>query len=134
MMSVVELGVGKGFPELAHIKPKDITRDFVLVDVRDPREQAVSMIPRAITKVQFEKNREKFRNSKLVFYCTMGDRAAEYAQVVRRDSFVVGNLRGGIIGWAQAGLPLVKSGSETQKIHTRNKFFSLLVSGYVPVY
>ncbi len=134
VMTVVALGVGKGFPELAHVKPTEVSRDFVLVDVRDPREQAVSMIPGAITKAQFESNREKFRRSKIIFYCTVGDRASEYAQVVRRDSFVVSNLRGGIIAWAQAGLPLVKNGRLTQKIYTKNKFFSLLVSGYVPVY
>ncbi|OQW48200.1 MAG: hypothetical protein A4S09_13910 [Proteobacteria bacterium SG_bin7] len=134
VMNVIALGVGKAFPEFPHVKPGEVSRDSILIDVREENERAVSMIPGAVTRVQFEHSRERFRKAKLVFYCTFGNRASEYAQIVRRDSFIVSNLRGGIIGWVQAGLPLVRNGGAAKKVHTQNKFFSLLVCGYVPVY
>jgi rhodanese-related sulfurtransferase len=42
-----------------------------------------------------------------VFYCQMGGRSAQAAAFAAANGFAdVYNLQGGIVGWAQAGLPI----------------------------
>jgi rhodanese-related sulfurtransferase len=44
----------------------------VLVDVRTPAEQNVSMIPTAIRKETFERTRDAYTDHTIVAYCTIG--------------------------------------------------------------
>lgn len=134
ILKTVELVIAKSFPMIPQVDPNEIVRGSVLVDVRTRAEQEVSMIPGSITREQFEQNREKFWRSKIVFYCTAGFRSSEYAQVVKSDSFSVSNLNGGILAWAQAGLPLAHNGKYTRRVHTLNRFLKLVPTDYVPVY
>jgi hypothetical protein len=47
---------------------EDAARSTVLVDVRDEDEMAVSRLPGAITKSQFETSKEQHKDSKVVCY------------------------------------------------------------------
>ena len=92
---------------------------FVLVDVRNPDESAVSVIPGAITKSEFEQNLDRYRNRTVITYCTSGYRSGKYAQQLASQGIKTRNFKGSILGWCAAGLPLVTSdGEATNRVHT----------------
>lgn len=107
---------------------------LIVVDVRDPREYNVSMIPGAITKEHYEKNKEQFANATIVPYCTVGGRSAQYARELASQGIKVMNFKESIIGWCEAKLPLVTlDGKPTQRVHTYNSR-NRVPSDYQPVY
>ncbi|NOY62801.1 MAG: rhodanese-like domain-containing protein, partial [Gammaproteobacteria bacterium] len=57
----------------------------VLVDVREPREVAVSIIPEAISRDRYEQRRAEFRDRTVVIYCTIGYRSGLYVKQIRRE-------------------------------------------------
>ena len=109
--------------------------NVLLVDVRTPVELNVSMIPGAVSKAEFEKDKEIHRKQTLVTYCTIGYRSGLYAAALRKEGFHVFNLRGGILAWTHAGRPMVDSkGAETRRVHVYGAEWSLLPHGYTPMW
>ncbi|GLC54207.1 hypothetical protein PLESTB_000834900 [Pleodorina starrii] len=111
----------------------------LLVDVRTPAEQQVSMLPGpdAVTQREFEeRGPEAFRGRRIVCYCTAGYRSGLFADKSRRshglDTY---NLRGGILAWTQAGYPLTdpRDGAPTRRVHVFSKDWALQGEGYEPV-
>ena len=47
-------------------------RNALVLDVRTAAEQAVSMIPGAVTVTDFESNRDNYQDQPIVCYCTIG--------------------------------------------------------------
>ncbi|WP_144054649.1 rhodanese-like domain-containing protein [Rhodopirellula europaea] len=93
--------------------------DFVVVDVRSDAEVNVSVIPGAITKAQFEKNRTQYAGRLVIPYCTVGGRSGAYAKQLAKDGLKVKNYQGSILKWVDAGLPLVTmKGEPTNRVHT----------------
>jgi rhodanese-related sulfurtransferase len=81
-----------------------------LVDVRTDAEVARGKIPQGdsipLHLIPLRLN-EMDKAATTVFYCQMGGRSAQAAAFAAANGFVdVYNLQGGIIGWAQAGLPI----------------------------
>lgn len=81
-----------------------------LVDVRTDAEIAQGMIPQGeplplhLLPLRME---GMDKNATTVFYCRSGGRSAQAAAFVAANGFAdVYNLQGGIIAWANAGLPL----------------------------
>jgi len=98
----------------------------VLVDCRSKEETGVSLIPGAITKETFEKDREKFDGLPVVVYCLSGGRSGLYAKRLAGEGVDVRNYRGSIIAWVQAKQPLVApSGEPTSRVHTYGNPFAL---------
>lgn len=96
-------------------KPED--SKFVLVDVRSDDEIAVSIIPGAITKQQFEKEKDKYRDKLIVPYCLVGGRSAAYANELKKAGLLVKNYKGSIVEWVIAEQPLVTlKGEPTNKV------------------
>jgi len=94
---------------------------FVIVDVRTPEESSVSMIPGAISKSEFEKNRARYRDRTVITYCTSGYRSGKYAKQLAGEGIKVTNFKGSILGWCHAELPLVTpQGEPTNRVHTAN--------------
>jgi len=128
------------FPGVPDIAPKEAevaleADQIVLVDVREPREQAVSMIAGAITREQFEQARDQYRDTRIVTYCTIGYRSGEYAATLMDEGYDVANLRGSILAWAHEGLPLVGPDHKpTLRAHVFGKRWDLLPSGYQSKY
>ena len=92
--------------------------DFVVVDVRSEKEVKVSVIPGAITKEQFEKDIEKYRDRVVIPYCTVGGRSTAYAKQLAKQEFKIKNYAGSILKWIDAGLPLVTlDGKPTKQVH-----------------
>ncbi|NJL53062.1 MAG: rhodanese-like domain-containing protein, partial [Hydrococcus sp. SU_1_0] len=76
---------------------------LVLVDVRSPKEIAVSRIPGAITAVEFERHLAQYQDTKVVAYCTIGYRSGLYAQKLGQQGVEVLNLEGSLLAWSHAG-------------------------------
>ena len=108
---------------------------FLLVDVRTPEEQQVSMIPGAVTRAVFEEKGDAFTNRTVVAYCTAGYRSGQYAEELQKKGVEVLNLRGSILAWCQAGLPLeTTDGKPTRRVHVYGKRWNILPDEYEPVF
>ncbi len=95
--------------------------DFVVVDVRSDAEINVSVIPGAITKAQFEKNKQLYEGRTVIPYCTVGGRSGAYAKQLAGSGMKVKNYQGSILKWIDAGLPLVTlDGKPTHRVHTHS--------------
>jgi rhodanese-related sulfurtransferase len=92
--------------------------DFVLVDVRSDAEVKVSVIPGAITKTQYEKNRKAYEGKLVIPYCTIGGRSGSYAKQLKQAGVNVKNYKGSILEWVKADLPVVTlEGQPTNRVH-----------------
>lgn len=110
-------------------------KDIVLVDVRDPKERAVSILPGAISKAEFERDRDRYQNKTIVPYCTIGYRSGLYAQNLQTQGFRVFNLAGSILSWTHAGGSLINSdGSATHQVHVYGRQWNLTAEGYEAVW
>lgn len=99
---------------------------IVLVDVRSPREIAVSMIPGAISVSQFEANAGQYRDVEVITYCTIGVRSETYAEKLLEAGFRARNYVGSILDWVGAGLPVVTpDGEATRRVHVYSREFSV---------
>ncbi|MGB5135155.1 MAG: rhodanese-like domain-containing protein [Prochlorococcaceae cyanobacterium] len=104
-----------------------------LVDVRAAHEQAVSILPGAISRQAFERDRERYRGQLIVPYCTIGLRSGLYAQRLIDEGFMARNLAGSVLAWAHAGQPFEVGGRSTRRVHVYGADWNLLPSGYEPV-
>jgi rhodanese-related sulfurtransferase len=88
--------------------------DAVILDVRTPREFQSGYIKGAvnvdINGPDFDKKiAELDRNKTYLIYCASGARSARACGKMARMNFTkLVNLRGGIIAWRKAGMPLEK--------------------------
>lgn len=111
------------------------TQDVVLVDVRAPDEQKVSVLPgNVVLKEDFDKDTKAYTDKNIVTYCTVGIRSGKYAQQLIDQGFPhVYNLKGSIVAWSQEGYPLVKNDGKqtpTKQVHTFGKTWDLVGDGY----
>ncbi len=102
----------------------------VLVDVRDPKEQAVSMLPGAILASEIEANPSAYAHRQLVAYCTIGYRSSEWAQAQQARGLSVANLHGGVLAWTHANGPLEHQREPTRSVHVYGSTWNLAHSGY----
>jgi rhodanese-related sulfurtransferase len=92
--------------------------NFVLVDVRSDEEVAVSVIPGAITKKQFERDKDKYAGKLVIPYCTVGGRSAKYAEQLVKQGARVKNYKGSILEWVKAEKPLITLDDQpTNRVH-----------------
>ncbi len=92
---------------------------YVLVDVRTKEESSVSLIPGAITKFDYEKNRDRYGNRTVITYCTSGYRSEQYARELISQGAKAINFKGSILEWCRDDLPLVTpTGDPTNRVHT----------------
>jgi len=89
-------------------------RDAIVLDVRDAAEFQSGHVPNArhIPVAEMEKRLkelDKFKQRPLVVVCRSGPRAASACALLRKNGFAeVFTLKGGILGWSQASMPLEK--------------------------
>ncbi len=97
--------------------------NLILIDVRQPNEQIVSMLPGALTPYEFA---QRFKTGfpagkRVVTYCTIGHRSGEYAEELQVKGVPVQNLEGGILAWTHAGGKLTRDSGgvrvPTKKVH-----------------
>jgi rhodanese-related sulfurtransferase len=107
---------------IRELAPSQVDAGCVLIDVREPAEYAAGCIPSAINLprgvLEFQIDAHPAlagaggpalaRERPLVVYCRTGGRAALAAQALQRLGFrEVRSIAGGILAWAEAGLPVV---------------------------
>lgn len=89
-------------------------RDALVIDVRDNDEYASGHIANArhIPLAQLSENLkslEKYKTRPVIVNCRSGNRSAGAAGILRKNGFTeVFTLRGGILAWVQASMPLEK--------------------------
>ncbi len=88
--------------------------DAIVIDVREANELSSGKIPGAkhIPLSSFSKRineLDKFRNHKALVYCRSGQRSLSACKQLKNHGFEeVANLKGGIIAWESANLPITK--------------------------
>lgn len=96
---------------------KEIKADSVqLLDVRTPQEYAEGHTDGALNiNIQSDDFRrlvekELSKDSTILVYCRSGRRSMEAAEILTELEYKVVNLKGGIIGWKEYGLPVTTEG------------------------
>jgi rhodanese-related sulfurtransferase len=123
------------FPDVRAIDVAEAGRllekdSIVLIDVREPREREVSMIPGAITAEEYEADPKRYADVAAVAYCTIGHRSAEYAKRLTSGGHEVFNLAGSILAWTHAGGPLVAGDGPTTRLHVYGERWNLAAERY----
>ncbi len=127
------------FPEVADLTVEELDRlrettDITLIDVRNPPEQEVSMIPGAVPAADFEADPGAYASTTLVTYCTVGHRSGLYAQRLQASGYKVFNLKGSILSWTHAGRDLVDAAGSTRRVHVAGPKWSLESEDYEPTW
>jgi len=97
---------------------EEVNKGGQLVDVRTPDEYTEGHISHAVlmdvNKADFTKKLEQLDKNKTVYvYCRSGKRSHTAADMMKESGFKnVFELRGGIIAWEEAGLPVEKGNKE----------------------
>jgi rhodanese-related sulfurtransferase len=103
----------------------------LFLDAREDKEIAISKIPGAISKREFERNPAQYKARKIIAYCTIGYRSAVYVEKWNKRGYTMQNLRGSILLWAHAGGVLVDAtGVATQQVHVYGRDWNLLPAFY----
>jgi rhodanese-related sulfurtransferase len=115
--------------------------NLVLIDVRQPEEQHVSMLAHALTTREFA---ERFRHGipagkRIVVYCTIGYRSGKYAEELAKQNIKAENLEGGVLAWSHAGGDFfVKDAGgrpiKTFRVHVYDKGWNFLHPDYQAVW
>ena len=107
---------------------------LVLVDVRRESERAVSMIPGAISRQEFEQRQQELSGRMVVSYCTIGYRSGEYTEELRQQGWDAYNLEGSILAWTHAAQELEKDGQVTRRLHVYAPRWDLAADDYETVW
>ena len=129
----------KAFPAVSTVMVEQLlawqqSEPVVLVDVRKPEEQAISMLPSAISFEEFQENLDIYKDHKIVYYCTIGYRSGVEAKKAQKKNLDVYNLHGGVLSWSHADQPFIRGDGETQDVHVYGKKWNLTPQGYNPVW
>ena len=132
-------GYSSNFPQVAQITTEQLLAEqmkgnLLIVDVRESAEQQVSMIPEAITSSQFEQEAQRYKNTAIVTYCTVGYRSGIYAKDLQAKGYSVYSLKGGILSWVHAGQTVADSAGPTRRVHVCGPKWNLLPRGYEAVW
>lgn len=139
MLEMYQRYKSKTFPSIPDVSVEEYLalkkqEKIILLDVREFREQQVSIIPGAITKEEFEKDSVRYKNDMIVLYCTIGYRSGIYTRKLLKRNFQAVNLIGGVLAWAHAGQLFAGLDGETKKVHIYGKKWNLLPQGYEAVW
>ncbi len=140
VLALYEQSAAEKFPDIPEVDAPEAmawidTAAVTLVDVRAPRERAVSQIPGAIPEAVFEQRLDEFEGRPVLFYCTIGYRSGLATKRWRRRGIEAFNLRGGILAWTHAAGPLVDpNGKPTRRVHVYGKRWNLLPPGWEPLW
>lgn len=104
------------FPEIDTLEAtRLINNDKVfLLDVREPSEYASGHLDRAINipsgkAVQRLDELTAFKDRNIIVYCRSGARSTSVCVILAKNGFEkIHNLKGGILAWEAAKLPVVK--------------------------
>ena len=106
----------------------------LFIDVRDEREQEISMLPGAVTEREFLKDPAKYAGRTLIGYCTISYRSGKLAAKLKKEGILLLNLRGGMLAWVHDGGKLYDRSGETRRIHVYGRKWNLGPKEYEAVF
>ena len=120
----------RNFAGVADIAPAEamelLRADRALfVDVREEKEQEVSMLPGAVTEQEFLKHPERYRDKVIIGYCTISYRSGVLAEKLKARGITMFNLEGGLLAWVHAGGKVYDRAGETRRIHVYGRKWNL---------
>jgi sodium/bile acid cotransporter 7 len=123
-------------PDLSAQKAMNLAADrkTVLIDIREPREQQVSMLPGAVTEKEFMNDPAKYKDAVKIAYCTISYRSGKFAQKLQGKGIAVYNLRGGILAWVHDGGKIYDQNGEAHRIHVYGRKWNLGPKRYEAVW
>ena len=125
----------KKFPDVPDVTPKQAmdlaeNKKVVFIDVREPEEQRVSMLPGAITEKEYLENTKKYEDYVKIGYCTISYRSGKFAQKLQKKGITVYNLKGGLLAWVHDGGKVYDHNGETRRIHVYGRKWNLGPQSY----
>jgi rhodanese-related sulfurtransferase len=106
------------FSNVREITPGEATRmlnheNAIMVDMRSDKEyregHIVNAIHTPVDKKGTSGKLEKYRDRSLIVYCRSGQQSAKLSGQLSKQGYTsVYNLKGGVLAWQQADLPLSK--------------------------
>jgi sodium/bile acid cotransporter 7 len=132
-------GYKREFADVQDIEPSDAMRllqegKAIFVDVREEKEQQVSMLPSAVTEKEYLKDPGRFKDRTLIGYCTISYRSGKLAESLKARGITLLNLKGGLLAWVHAGGKVYDRNGETTRIHVYGRKWDLGPRGYEAVY
>jgi sodium/bile acid cotransporter 7 len=132
-------GYKKQFPEVRDLSPQKAMilaaeGKAVFIDIREPREQQVSMLPGAVTEKEFMNDPAKYKDAVKIAYCTISYRSGKFAQRLQKKRIPVYNLSGGILAWVHDGGKVYDPNGETHRIHVYGRKWNLAPKRYQAVW
>ena len=129
----------KKFPDVPNMPVEDAQQrlregSIVLVDVRSPEEQEVSIAAGAVTAQDFDERQDDFTGKTVVTYCTVGYRSGLFARSLIEDGWEAYNMQGAILGWAHGGGELVDANGPTNRVHVYSRRLNLLPESFEAVW
>lgn len=101
---------------------------FILIDVREKDEFAVSHLPHAVNIIESSAVNSP-KDTPVVVYCSVGLRSADFVEKLGDLGFTkVLNLRGSIFAWANKGYPLVRGNTIVHVVHPYNEKWGELLN------
>ncbi len=97
----------------------------VFVDVREEKEQKVSMLPGAVTEQEFLQHPERYRDKVVIGYCTISYRSGVLAEKLKARGMTMLNLEGGMLAWLHAGGKIYDRAGETRRMHVYGRKWNL---------
>jgi rhodanese-related sulfurtransferase len=102
---------------VSEVGPNEATRllnhdNAIMIDMRDDKEYRNGHIVNSLHAPDIQTAKlEKYRDRPLIVYCRSGNRSVAYCGKLRKQGFEsVYNLKGGVLAWERAELPLTKTG------------------------
>ncbi len=129
----------RDFPGVEDIDPAAAMRLFevgkaLFIDIRAEKEQAVSMLPGAVTEKEFLKDPGQYTGRTLIGYCTISYRSGKLAEKLKAKGIMLLNLRGGMLAWVHAGGRIYDRNGETRRIHVYGRKWNLAPKDYEAVF
>ncbi len=143
-LSQIHERIKSKFVTLKHINASELEQmpreDILVFDVREKSEFNVSRIEGAIqvspdisARKFIRDYGEKVKGKTLVFYCSVGRRSSELANLVQSNlvssvEVPIFNLQGGIFNWHNESRSLVNGAGETDYIHPYTRYWGKLIN------
>ena len=103
----------------------------VFVDVREPAEMEISMLPGAVSVEDYETRAGQIKDKRVIAYCTIGYRSGEFAEKMVERGVMVFNLEGGILAWVwEGGVLHNAAGQAVKQVHVYAEKWDLAPAGY----
>lgn len=127
------------FPDVRWVEPETLLRwmgdsganELVLLDVRNPEEQALSHLRGARVLDAGSPNIGALsipKDAKVVVYCSIGYRSAAIIEDLERAGVQhVYNLEGGLFDWANEDRPIYRGEERVEEVHPFNRLWGMLL-------